>query len=51
VSPRDVVITGMGFVTPHGDNADTVFERVFAGESVIRRVRSGREQLAGDVLL
>ena len=51
MSPRDVVITGMGFVTPHGDNADTVFERVFAGESVIRRVRSGREQLAGDVLL
>jgi 3-oxoacyl-(acyl-carrier-protein) synthase len=41
----------MGFVTPHGDDADSIFQRVFAGESVIRRVRSGREGWAADVLV
>jgi len=41
----------MGFVAPHGDDADTLFERVYAGESVIRRIRSGREGWAADVLV
>ncbi len=48
---RRVVVTGMGFVTPHGDRADRIFERVYAGESVIRTIRSGREEVAADVLV
>lgn len=48
---RRVFVTGMGFVTPHGDDADTIFRRVYAGESVVQRVRSGRPGVEGDVLL
>ncbi len=48
---RRVFVTGMGFVTPHGDDADRIFERVYAGESVIGKYRSGREGLTADVLL
>ena len=48
---RRVFVTGMGFVTPHGDDADRIFERVYAGESAIGKYRSGREGLEADVLL
>jgi 3-oxoacyl-[acyl-carrier-protein] synthase II len=51
VAVRRVFVTGMGFVTPHGDDADTIFRRVYAGESVVQRVRSGRPGVEGDVLL
>lgn len=48
---RRVVVTGLGFVTPHGDDAERVFQRVCAGESVVRRVRSGRDELEVDALM
>lgn len=48
---RRVLVTGMGFVTPHGDQAERVFERVYAGESAVRLVRMGREGMSADVLL
>lgn len=38
-----MVVTGLGFVTPHGDLAPMVFERLYAGESAVtfRRYGSG----------
>lgn len=51
MSPRRVVVTGLGLVTPHGDRAEEVFDRIYAGEVAIERVRSGREGVAADVLL
>ena len=32
-------ITGIGIVSPHGDDLDAVFDRVFAGESAVRKVQ------------
>ena len=36
---RRTFITGIGIVSPHGDDLNDVFDRVFAGESAIRKVR------------
>jgi 3-oxoacyl-[acyl-carrier-protein] synthase II len=38
-------------VSPHGADPDEVFERLYAGESAIRKVRSGTEESSVDVLL
>ena len=35
MAARRVFVTGMGFVTPHGDRAERIFERLYAGESAI----------------
>ena len=35
---RRTFITGIGVVSPHGDDLEDVFDRVFAGESAIRKV-------------
>jgi len=51
VARRRVFVTGMGFITPHGDDADRIFDRIFAGESAIGKYQSGREGLTADVLL
>lgn len=51
MAPRRVLVTGMGFVTPHGDQADLIFDEIFAGRAAVERVRSGREGIAADVLL
>lgn len=48
---RRVVVTGIGLITPHGDQPGEVFERVYAGEPAIRTIRSGRDTLAADVLV
>lgn len=48
---RRVLVTGLGFVTPHGDQAERVFERVYAGESAIRLYRTGRGAAEADVVL
>ncbi|MFQ5538555.1 MAG: beta-ketoacyl-[acyl-carrier-protein] synthase family protein [Gemmatimonadota bacterium] len=37
-APRRVFITGMGVVSPHGHDPNTMFERVYAGESAVRGV-------------
>jgi 3-oxoacyl-(acyl-carrier-protein) synthase len=44
-------VTGIGLVSPHGGDPDEVFERLYAGESVIRKVRTGGEESSADVLL
>lgn len=41
----------MGFVTPHGDDSDRIFERVYAGETAIRTIRYGRPPAEFDVLV
>jgi len=51
VGRRRVLVTGLGFVTPHGDQADRIFERVYAGESAVQQVHMGREGVSADVIL
>ena len=38
-------------VSPHGGDTDAVFDRLYAGESAIRKVRSGTAESGVDVLL
>ena len=51
MSGRRVFITGMGFVTPHGQDPKDVFESLFRGESAIRMVRSGTPEFGSDLAL
>ena len=44
-------ITGIGVVSPHGDDLDAVFDRVFAGESSVRKVRVEANGSRCDMLL
>ena len=48
---RRVFVTGLGFVSPHGEDPAQVFDRIFRGESAVRMVRSGTPELGADVLL
>ena len=48
---RRVFVTGLGFVSPHGEDPAAVFESICLGESAIRMVRSGTPELGADVLL
>jgi len=51
VGGRRVFVTGLGFVSPHGEDPAAVFERICLGESAIRMVRSGTPEMGTDVLL
>ena len=48
---RRVFVTGLGFVSPHGEDPAQVFDRICRGESAVRMVRSGTPELGADVLL
>jgi len=48
---RRVFITGIGLVSPHGTQPEAVFQRLCAGQSAIRKLRSGTEDLGADCLL
>lgn len=48
---RRVFVTGLGLVSPHGGDPGEVFDRLYAGESAIRKVRSGTEEFGEDALL
>jgi 3-oxoacyl-[acyl-carrier-protein] synthase II len=48
---RRVFVTGLGLVSPHGGDPGAVFERLYAGESAIRKVRSGSAEFGSDVLM
>jgi 3-oxoacyl-(acyl-carrier-protein) synthase len=51
IGRRRVFATGLGVVSPHGTQVDEAFERLYAGESAIRKLRSGSEEFGADVLL
>ena len=46
-----VFVTGLGFVSPHGEDPAGIFEKICLGESAIRMVRSGTPEMGADVLL
>ena len=48
---RRVFVTGIGLVSPHGGDPGNAFDRLYRGESAIRKVRSGTAELGGDALL
>src|SRR5581483_7611995 len=48
---RRVFVTGIGLVSPHGCEPQEVFRRLYAGESAIRKVRTGTAEYGSDVLL
>jgi 3-oxoacyl-[acyl-carrier-protein] synthase II len=51
VPPRRTFITGIGVVSPHGEDLDEVFDRVFAGESAIQKVQVETAGSTKDMLL
>jgi 3-oxoacyl-[acyl-carrier-protein] synthase II len=51
VRGRRVFVTGLGFVSPHGEDPAAMFERICLGESAIRMVRSGTPEMGAHVLL
>ena len=51
MSGRRVFVTGLGFVSPHGEDPAAIFEKICLGESAIRMVRSGTPEMGADVLL
>ena len=48
---RRVFVTGLGLVSPHGGDPEEVFERLYAGESAIRKIRTGTAEFGNDTLL
>ena len=46
-----VFVTGIGLVSPHGAEPDAAFERLYAGESAIRKLRTGTPEFGSDALL
>ena len=48
---RRVFITGLGMVSPLGENPREVFDRVYSAQSAVRMVRSGTADFGSDVLL
>jgi 3-oxoacyl-[acyl-carrier-protein] synthase II len=48
---RRVFVTGLGLVSPHGGAPAAMFERLYAGESAVRKIHSGTAELGNDVLV
>ena len=48
---RRVFVTGLGFVSPHGEDPAAIFEKICLGESAIRMVRTGTPKIGTDVLM
>lgn len=46
-----VFVTGIGLVSPHGNDPNQVFDKIYQGESAIRMTRSGTLEFGSDVLL
>lgn len=50
-APRRVFVSGMGLVSPLGNDVDGAFGRLVAGESAVRRVVSGSGMPGGDAIV
>ncbi len=49
--PRRVFISGMGLVSPLGNEVETAFEKLYSGASAVRRVDSGSGMAGGDAIV
>ena len=46
-----VFVTGIGLVSPHGNDSNKVFDKIYQGESAIKMIRSGTPEFGSDVLV
>ena len=46
-----VFVTGIGLVSPHGNESNKVFDEIYRGESAIEMIRSGTPEFGSDVLV
>lgn len=46
-----VFVTGIGLVSPHGDDPNQVFDKIYLGESAIRLIRTGTPEFGSNVLV
>ena len=51
MSVRRTFVTGIGVVSPHGEDLDDVFDRVFAGKSAVRKMQVKANGSSRDMLL
>ncbi len=46
-----VFVTGIGLVSPHGNDSNKVFDEIYQGKSAIEMIRSGTPEFGSDVLV
>ncbi|MBL78669.1 MAG: beta-ketoacyl synthase [Nitrosomonadaceae bacterium] len=46
-----VFVTGIGLVSPHGNDPDQVFDKIYQGKSAIKMTRSGTPEFGSNILL
>jgi len=51
VNRNRVFVTGIGLVSPHGNESNKVFDKIYRGESAIEMIRSGTPEFGSDVLV
>jgi 3-oxoacyl-(acyl-carrier-protein) synthase len=51
VKRNRVFVTGIGLVSPHGNDQNKVFDKIYRGESAIEMIRSGTPEFGSDVLV
>jgi 3-oxoacyl-(acyl-carrier-protein) synthase len=51
VNRNRVFVTGIGLVSPHGNDSNKVFDKIYQGESAIKMIRSGTPEFGSDVLV
>ena len=51
VNRNRVFVTGIGLVSPHGNDPKQVFDKIYQGESAIEMIRSGTPEFGSDVLV
>jgi 3-oxoacyl-[acyl-carrier-protein] synthase II len=51
VNRNRVFVTGIGLVSPHGNESNKVFDEIYRGESAIKMIRSGTPEFGSDVLV
>jgi 3-oxoacyl-(acyl-carrier-protein) synthase len=51
VNRNRVFVTGIGLVSPHGNDSNKVFDKIYQGESAIEMIRSGTPEFGSDVLV